>query len=108
MNNVRKLMDDWDANASGEPKDKALSIKLNAYDYARIRALAEIYNGKTENQIVSDLVSTALDEVEEAMPYIQGSKVIAEDEFGDPVYEDVGMTPRFEALIHKYSAGSKS
>jgi hypothetical protein len=30
--------------------------------------------------------------------------VIREDDFGDPVYEDVGMTPRFLELTRKYES----
>lgn len=31
------------------------------------------------------------------MPCVPGERIIARDEFGDPVYEDVGFTPRFQA-----------
>jgi len=48
------------------------------------------------------LLSTALDELEEALPYVPGTKIVAEDEFGDPIYEDVGVTPLFEELSRKY------
>jgi len=30
--------------------------------------------------------------------------VIAEDEFGDPIYEDIGLTRKFEQLKKKYSS----
>ncbi len=36
------------------------------------------------------------------MPYVAGSKVISTDEQGDPVYEDVGLTPRFTELTRKF------
>jgi len=32
------------------------------------------------------------------MPYVAGPRVISTDEHGDPVYEDVGPTPRFMEL----------
>jgi len=35
------------------------------------------------------------------MPYIAGKKVISSDEQGDPIYEDVGLTPRFVELTRK-------
>jgi hypothetical protein len=35
------------------------------------------------------------------MPYMAGQKVISTDEQGDPVYEDVGPTPRFIELARK-------
>jgi hypothetical protein len=46
----------------------------------------------------------ALDAVEATFPYEQGSRIIAEDELGDPVYEDTGLTPRFLALSRKHAA----
>jgi hypothetical protein len=32
------------------------------------------------------------------MPYVQGNRVIGKDEFGDPVHEDAGPSPRFHQL----------
>ena len=107
MNRMKQLINIWKGATSGRPVAKAISVELSAYDYARIKALAEIFSGRTENQILSELVSAALDEVEEAFPYIQGDKVIAEDEFGDPMYADAGLTPRFVELTRKYEASIK-
>ena len=39
------------------------------------------------------LLRAGLDEIEAAMPYERGPKVISRDDQGDPVYEDVGLTP---------------
>mgnify|MGYP001802607016 CR=1 FL=1 len=33
------------------------------------------------------------------MPYEAGERVIQEDEFGDPVYEDIGLTPDYVRLL---------
>jgi hypothetical protein len=33
---------------------------------------------------------------------VKGSKVISSDDHGDPVYEDIGLTPRFIELTRKY------
>jgi len=107
MNRMKQLINIWKGASSDRPVAKAVSVQLSAYDYARIKALAEIFSGRTENQILSELVSAALDEVEEAFPYIQGDKVIAEDEFGDPMYADAGLTPRFVELTRKYEASIK-
>ena len=40
--------------------------------------------------------------MKETLPYKQGTKIIAEDEYGDPMYEDVGLTPRFLELTQHY------
>jgi len=36
------------------------------------------------------------------MPYVAGKRVISTDEQGDPVYEDVGPTPRFMELARRH------
>ena len=104
MNKIQNLIKRWDEEAHTPIISKEILAQLSLSDYARIRALTEIYPGRTETQIVTELLAAALDQVEEALPYIPGKKVIAEDEFGDPVYEDIGLTPRFEELTRKYSA----
>ncbi len=104
MNKMRHLINQWEANSHVKPVVKEITARLTSRDYARIRALTELYSGLTEEQIVSELLATALDEFEEALPYIPGKKVIAEDEFNDPIYEDIGLTPKFEELTKKYSS----
>ena len=42
------------------------------------------------------------EELEESFPYVQGQHVVATDEEGDPLYEDVGPTPRFLALSRRH------
>jgi hypothetical protein len=61
-----------------------------------------MYPAKSETEIITDLLSVALDMVEIAFPYEQGARVITEDELGDPIYEDVGPTPRFLAISKKH------
>lgn len=53
-------------------------------------------------ELLGELVSAALEELAASLPYVKGSKVIATDEQGFPVYEDIGPTPRFLALTHKH------
>lgn len=103
MNRVKQLLHDWALAAQKRPKPKAIQVRLSNHDFARIRALAEIYPDRNEEQIISDLLSALLDEVEEALPYIPGTQVAMEDEFGDPVYEDIGLNQKFELLKKKYT-----
>jgi hypothetical protein len=39
------------------------------------------------------------------MPYEPGPKVISRDDHGDPVYEDVGLSPRFVELTRQFKRG---
>ena len=71
-------------------------------DAARLHALVELFPGRSIEEIVTDLLGAGLDEIAAAMPYEKGPKVISRDDHGDPVYEDVGLTPRFVELTRKY------
>jgi len=101
--NVTELLGHWETSARVALTDEQYAIKLPIHDAARIAALAEIYPRLNEQQIITDLLSAALDEVAASLPYIQGDKVIREDDYGDPIYEDVGPTPRFHRLTQHYT-----
>lgn len=99
---VRDLAGEWERTASGELTQEQFRIRLDIEDAAKLAALAEMYPKRTEEQILADLVGAALTDLESGFPYIRGSRVIAEDEQGDPVYEDAGTTPRFLELSRKH------
>ncbi len=102
--NIADLMKEWESSASGHLTAKEYRIRLPLHDAAKIAALVEMYPRRNETEIISELLMAALNELERAMPYIQGGKVIAQDDQGDPIYEDVGPTPRFIALSRKHQA----
>jgi len=97
----KSLIEAWRGAEKPELSAERYSIHLPTDDAARVDALVKLFPGTSAEQIVADLLHVGLDEVEAAMPYERGSKVIREDEFGDPVYEDVGMTPRFLELVRQ-------
>ena len=101
----KTLLDTWRQRRASEKTAERYAIHLSVEDAARVAALAEMFPGNSAEELVSDLLSAALDEVEAAMPYRAGERVIREDEFGDPVYEDVGLTPRFLELVRRHRAG---
>jgi len=98
----KKLLDSWGETARPVKTAREYAVRLNVDDAARIHALADLFPGHSEEDILTDLLSVALQELEGAMPYRPGSKVISHDEQGDPLYEDVGLTPRFGELVKKY------
>jgi len=100
---IRDLPGAWQKQAGERPTARKYHIQLPVQVAAGVGALAEMYPGRTETQLITDLLSAALNELEETFPYIQGKRVVAEDEFGDPVYEDIGPTPRFGKLMRKHS-----
>lgn len=100
----QKLLKQWEEKAEEQREMREYTLRLPRYELAKIRALTEMYPGRSEAELLSDLLITALHELEAAFPYIQGDRVVAEDESGDPIFEDVGPTPRFIHLTRKYAA----
>ena len=98
----KALIDAWSAADAPEVTDEEYAVRLTAEDAAKIHALAELFPGVDRERIITDLLSVALEQLEAAIPYVPGKTVIREDDFGDPVYEDTGLTPRFLVLVKKH------
>ena len=99
---INDLVNLWDKTASGALAPNHYSVRLPIEDAAKLAALEEMYPKRTTEQLITDLLSAALIELESGMPYVKGPRVISEDEMGDPVYEDRGLTPKFIELTHKH------
>jgi hypothetical protein len=97
----KSLLDRWKKDPPPTLTAREYAVRLPLDDASRLHALTELFPGRTAEQIITDLLHAGLDEVAAAMPYEAGPTVISRDDQGDPVYEDVGLTPRFEALARK-------
>ena len=99
---IEQLLRLWEDAANNKLSTEAYSIRLPLDDVAKLQALAEIYPRRSIDEIISELLSAALHDVEQSLPYIKGENVVAVDEEGDPLYEDVGPTPRYLSLTKKF------
>lgn len=99
---IRELIGHWEQNARGQLTQETYCLHLDLESAARLNALAEMYPKRNVEVLLAELVSAALEELEASLPYVKGSKVVAVDEQGDPLYEDIGPTPRFLALSRQY------
>ena len=97
----KDLLESWRENAAQPRTATEYAVRLALDDAARLAALTDMFPGRTPEQLITDLLGAALQEIETSMPYIAGKKVISSDEQGDPIYEDVGLTPRFVELTRK-------
>jgi len=97
----KSLLDRWKKAQAPQKTARQYAIHLGLDDAARLHALAELFPGQPLEEILADLLHAALDEIAAAMPYERGPKVISRDDHGDPVYEDIGLTPRFVELTRK-------
>jgi len=97
----KELLDSWRDRAAATHAAKSYAVRLPLEEAAQLLALADMFPGRTVEQLISELLGVALKEVAAAMPYVAGGRVISTDEQGDPLYEDVGPTPRFIELARK-------
>jgi hypothetical protein len=99
---IKELLKHWEGTRKPQLTAETYAIHLPVEDAARVHALAEMYPEVPEEDILRDLLAAALAELEASMPYEPGPRVASEDDFGDPVYEDAGPTPRFLELTRKH------
>lgn len=99
---IRELAQHWEQNAKGRLSPTSHVLHLDLEAEARLAALIDMYPKRTAQELLGELVGAALEELEESFPYVKGPHVIATDEEGDPLYEDVGSTPRFLALSRQH------
>jgi hypothetical protein len=97
----KALLDHWKKDPPPVRTAREYAMRLPLEDAARLHALAELFPGRTVETLVTDLLHAALDEIVAAMPYEPGPQIISRDDQGDPVYEDIGLTPRFAELTRK-------
>lgn len=99
---ISELVREWESSATGRMSSTQYSIPLDIESAARLAALADMYPKRSTEELLGELVGAALEAIETSLPYQRGSKVIATDEQGDPIFEDIGPTPRFLALSRKH------
>lgn len=99
---IHDLIKEWEAHAAAPLTVQEYAIRLPEHTAARILALADMFPARTQEQLITELLGAALDDLEAAFPYVPGSAVIAEDDHQDPIYEDAGLTPRFNALTRHH------
>lgn len=98
---IRELAQHWEQDASGTLTRTRYAIHLDIEAAARLAALAEMYPKRQPEELLGELIGAALEELEASFPYVKGPHVVATDEQGDPLYEDIGPTPRFLELSKK-------
>ena len=99
---IRELTQAWERTAKGRVTRDSYAVHLTLEDAARLEPLDEMYPKRQIEDIITDLLGAALEELEASLPYRAGKEVIAVDEMGDPLYKDEGPTPRYLELSRKH------
>lgn len=103
MSNRRfnEVLSQWEEKRQRSRDLVSTPVHLTKTDLAKLKALADVYQQPVED-IMADLMHTALQEVESSIPYVPGSKVIRYED-GDPCYEDEGKTPEYLAARQRHA-----
>lgn len=96
------LVNLWGAPDNTRLTAKQLSFRLPVHVAAKIAALCDLYPNKTRTEIVGDLLSTALLEVEKALPSYESNEEITRLPDGEVVYLQWGPAVRFRELADKH------
>ena len=100
---IKQLISQWNSLPKMVEDGDEYCFKVSKANTASIEAIKELYPGLTSEMIIAQFLSMSLAAYEEALPYVQGDKVVAEDEMGDPIFEDIGLTPRYHELVKKHA-----
>jgi hypothetical protein len=78
------------------------SFRLPVHVAAKIAALCKMYPERSRTEIVGDLLSEALQEVEHSFPPVKGKEFMENPDTGEMMYEDAGRSARFRDLASRY------
>ena len=96
---IEKLLSNLRQRGADRAALTALNIQIDRDDLCRIKALSELY-GVPLPELASILMAEILQQVEAKIPYKPGSNVIRVED-GEPIYEDIGDTPRYLQIKRK-------
>ena len=98
MSKAAELHKFWSLPDNSRLTSKQYSFRLPVHVAAKIAALCEMYPQKTRTEIVGDLLSTAIDDLINGMPFVDGRVVAIHPETGEELCEDVGPRVQFSSL----------
>lgn len=101
---AKDLLTVWGAPDNSRLTSKQFSFRLPVHVAAKLAALCEMYPQKSRTQIVADLLSTSLADVERAFPEVEGHNSYQDPESGSVFVEDIGPGSTFRVLANKHYA----
>lgn len=99
---AKDLVSVWGSPDNSRLTAKQSSFRLPVHVAAKLAALSDIYPQKTKTQLVADLLSAALAEMESTLPYYPGERFPEAEEDGEPLYVAEGPAGQFRSLTNKY------
>lgn len=92
----------WGAPDNSRLTAKQFSFRLPVHVAAKLAALEELYPSKSRTQLVGDLLSTAIAEVEKNLPTHAGEKFDVDPSTGKELFYAIGPGAQFRTLANKH------
>lgn len=93
---ISQMLQAWEQHMVEHRPQIDYEVAVQRDDIIKLETLAELYQLPL-NDIIANLITAAIKETEQKMPYVQGRTVIRVEE-DEPVFEDIGQTPRYIAI----------
>ena len=100
----KDLLTVWSSPDNTRLTAKQFSFRLPVHVAAKIAALCEMYPQRTRTQIVADLLSTALEDVEAAFPKVEGDARQPGPDSDSDLVEDIGLGTTYRRLANGHYA----
>lgn len=97
-----ELLSYWDSPDNSKLTSRQFSIRLPIHVAAKIQALCDMYPSKNRTQIISDLLTSVLADLEKSFPFVKGEQMGYDETTREPIFEDLGSGSTFLSLTHKY------
>lgn len=92
----------WSAPDNSRMTSKQYSFRLPVHIAAKLSALAELYPSKSRTQLVGDLLSAAIADVEQTLPSRAGKLWGEDPDTEEKLYEAEGMAADYRKFANKY------
>ena len=92
----------WSAPDNSRLTARQYSFRLPVHVAAKLAALEEMYPSKSRTQLVGDLLSAAIAEMERSFPYVEGAVIDRHPETGEEIFEDIGPKSTYQEMANKH------
>jgi len=87
---------------------RQMTLRVPSEVFYHIQALEEMFPTRSRNEMISDLLTTALAQFVEGLPYSESKEVLGFDQDHEPVHECWGPQIEFPRIVARYRDAAKS
>lgn len=99
---AKELTSYWASPDNSRLTAKQYSLRLPIHVAAKISALCDMYADKTRTEIIGDLLSTVLEDVENSFEFVEGEVIAEHPETGEIFHDDIGLRSTFSTKAKHY------